>query len=149
MKKFALVLGALLLLLPFVATAQTVLQQDNFSSMSGWQVGSGSWAVQGGRLVQSDTQAPMARVDHMLNQGGSYQISFNVQYVGGGYMNAMDLQNMSLHAGFGIHIAVDQAESRQRGLGKREILSVVAEPRHPAADGKKLAAALRFSRAGL
>jgi hypothetical protein len=108
MKKYALVLGALLLLLPFVASAQMVLQQDNFSSMSGWQSGSGSWAVQGGRLVQSDTTAPMARVDHMLNQSGSYEISFNVQYVGGGYMNQMDLQNLSLHAGFGIQIAVSQ-----------------------------------------
>ncbi|HUX14707.1 MAG TPA: hypothetical protein VMW87_16895 [Spirochaetia bacterium] len=110
MKKFALVLGALLLLLPFVATAQTVLQQDNFSSMSGWQVGSSTWAAQGGRLVQSDAQAPMARIDRALNQGGSYQISFNVQYVGGGYMNQMDLQNMSFHGGFGIHIGVDQAD---------------------------------------
>jgi hypothetical protein len=109
MKKFALVLGAsLLMLLPFTVAAQQTLQQDDFASMSGWTAGSGGWSAMGGALEQTDATAPMARVDHALNQSGQYEISFTVQYAGGGYMNQTDLANNRLHAGFGIHIAVDQ-----------------------------------------
>ncbi|HUX52201.1 MAG TPA: hypothetical protein VMW73_15510 [Spirochaetia bacterium] len=106
MKKFALLLGGLLLLLPFMAAAQQVLQQNDFASMSGWTTASGSWGVQGNQLKQQDTSAPMARIDHALNQTGVYEISFTVQYAGGGYASQADLANNSLHAGFGLHIAV-------------------------------------------
>lgn len=117
MRKFALVLGALLLLLPFVAAAQQIIEQDDFASMNGWTPASGSWSVAGNQLMQTSTTATMARIDHALNQSGVYEISFTVQYAGGGYATQEDLANNSLHAGFGIHIAVDKPALGLRSWG--------------------------------
>ena len=118
MKKFALILGALLLTVTMIATAQNV--NDDFTSMRGYTAGSGDWVVRGGRLVQQDTEALMARVDRMVTQSGEYELEFTIRYVDGGYSNLMDLRNGILHAGFGIHLGVDDPMLGKESWGNGE-----------------------------
>jgi len=111
MKKFALITGALLLAVSMVAVAQSV--DDSFSSMRNWQAGAGDWVVRGGRLVQQDADAKLARIDRMVRQSGEYELEFTIRYVDGGYESMADLQDGVFHAGFGIHIG-----SENPALGK-------------------------------
>ena len=59
----------------------------------------GQWEIAGDRLIQSDIDAGMARVDIPYMQKGIATYQFNVQYENGGIEDK--------HAGFGIHIFVD------------------------------------------
>jgi hypothetical protein len=104
MKKFALILGVLLIVGAF-ASAQSV--NDDFSSMRGWTAGDGDWVVRGGRLVQQDAGAFLARVDRMAAQNGIYEIEFTIRYVDGGYKNDQDMAAGVYHAGFGVQLGVE------------------------------------------
>ncbi len=118
MKKFALILGALLLTVAMIATAQNV--NDDFSSMRGYTAGSGDWVVRGGRLVQQDADALMARVDRMVRQSGEYELEFTIRYVDGGYSSMENLQNGIVHAGFGIHLGVENPALGKQTWGNGE-----------------------------
>lgn len=111
MKKFALITGALLLAVSMVAVAQSV--DDSFSSMRNWEPGDGDWVVRGGRLVQQDADAKLARIDRQVRQSGEYELEFTIRYVDGGYEDMDDFQDGVFHAGFGIHIG-----SEDPALGK-------------------------------
>jgi len=75
----------------------------------------GQWDIKGDRLVQSDLNAGMARVDIPYIQNGIATYEFDVQYKNGG----ADDQ----HAGFGIHIFVDNpAPGRAWGNGKSYLI---------------------------
>lgn len=115
MKKFALILGALLLTVTMIATAQNV--NDDFTSMRGYTVGAGDWVVRGGRLVQQDADAMMARVDRMVPQSGEYELEFTIRYVDGGYSSMEDLRNGILHAGFGVHLGVEDPKLGKESWG--------------------------------
>ncbi|MFA7567244.1 MAG: hypothetical protein WCY01_09485 [Alkalispirochaeta sp.] len=105
MKKFTLILGVLLLTVSMVAVAQSV--NDDFSSMRNWRAGSGDWVVRGGRLVQQSTNAVLARIDRPARQAGEYELEFAIRYVDGGYKNMEDFRKGIYHAGFGIHLGVE------------------------------------------
>ncbi|MDA3808904.1 MAG: hypothetical protein PF518_01110 [Spirochaetaceae bacterium] len=75
----------------------------------------GQWDVVGDRLVQSDLEAGMARVDIPYPQNGIAMYQFNVQYKNGGAEDG--------HAGFGIHIFVDKpAPGKAWGNGESYLL---------------------------
>ena len=105
MKKFALILGTMLLAVSMVAVAQSV--DDSFSSMRNWEVGDGDWVVRGGRLVQQDADSKLARIDRRVTQRGEYELEFSIRYVDGGYKSRADLEDGIFHAGFGIHMGVE------------------------------------------
>lgn len=107
MKKVALILGALLLLLPLAASAQDVIVEDEFISLGEWVPGHGDWGTRGGMLIQRNTKTGLARIDRPLQQDGEFEISFVVRYEAGGFDSPEDLQNNQLHAGFGIHIGAE------------------------------------------
>lgn len=106
MKRISLMLVLLLVLAPVALLAQTVVAQDSFSNMGGWQAGYGEWFVENGKLVQANTDTGLARIDRRLPQEGTYQIDFTIRYRDGGYQSRSDLEDMSLHAGFGVHLGV-------------------------------------------
>ncbi len=117
MKKFALIL-AVMLTVTLLASAQSV--NDDFASMRGYTVGAGDWVARGGRLVQQDADALMARVDRRVVQSGEYELEFTVRYVGGGYESMADLENMELHGGFGIHLGVEDPKLGRESWGNGE-----------------------------
>lgn len=104
MKKFALILGALLITVSMATVAQV---NDDFGSMRGWNAGAGDWVARGGRLVQQDEDALLARADRMVDQRGEYELEFTIRYVDGGYKSESDMRNGVYHAGFGIQIGVE------------------------------------------
>jgi hypothetical protein len=118
MKKFALMLGALLFTVSMVAVAQSV--DDDFSSMRGWSAGAGDWVARGGRLVQQDEDALLARADRMVDQRGEYELEFTIRYVDGGYRNMMDFEDGVYHAGFGIHVGVENPALGRASWGAGE-----------------------------
>lgn len=111
MKKVALIFAALLLLLPFAASAQVIVD-DDFYTLGEWVPGYGEWGIRGGRLVQRDTDTGLARIDRMVapagfSPSGEFEISFKVRYEAGGFENQAALLAQQLHAGFGIHVGVE------------------------------------------
>jgi len=111
MKKVALIFAALLLLLPFAASAQVIVQ-DDFYTLGEWVPGYGEWGIRGGRLVQRDTNTGLARIDRMVAPDGyvttgEFEISFKVRYEAGGFESQAALLATQLHAGFGIHVGVE------------------------------------------
>ena len=110
MKKVALIFAALLLLLPLAVSAQVVID-DDFSTLGEWVPGYGEWGIRGGMLVQRDTDTGLARIDRMVSplgvRTGEYELSFRVRYEAGGFEDRDALLMQQLHAGFGIHIGVE------------------------------------------
>lgn len=104
MKKFVLTVAILLMAVSLVS-AQRV--NDSFSSMGSWRPGYGNWSIQSGRLVQSNTETGLARIDRRASQSGVYELEFTIRYVDGGYKSEADLSRGEYHAGFGIHVGVD------------------------------------------
>lgn len=107
MKKVALIFAALVLLLPLAASAQSVIVEDGFISLGEWVPGHGDWLTRGGMLIQRDTDTGLARIDRPLPQDGEFEIAFTVRYEAGGFDSPEDLANNQLHAGFGIHVGVE------------------------------------------
>lgn len=89
----------ILLLVGVTAFAQTVAFQHSFSGSAMLPRSHGDWEVKGGRLYQSDTEEPLAKVNVPAAQSGEMQYEFNVRYEGGGFSDLM--------GGFGIHVFVD------------------------------------------
>ena len=106
MKKVALIFAALLMLLPFALGAQ-VLVDDDFETIGDWVPGYGEWGIRGGLLIQRDTATGLARIDRMVPQDGEIEIAFVVRYEAGGFEDQMALATGQLHAGFGIHVGVE------------------------------------------
>jgi hypothetical protein len=104
--------------------AQSVLAEDSFSSIGVWKTAGGTWRADGS-LVQSDTNAGLARINRQIPQSGVYQVDFTVKYVDGGFASRQDALGGKYHAGFGIHIGVDKAApARAWGNGKSYLLWV-------------------------
>lgn len=118
MRKFALMLGALMLTVSMVAVAQSV--SDDFGSMRGWTAGPGDWVVRGGRLVQQDTGEALARIDRMVSQDGEYELEFSIRYVDGGYADMQALEDLEVHGGFGIHLGVENPALGRTSWGAGE-----------------------------
>jgi hypothetical protein len=106
MKKVALIFAALLMLLPLALGAQVIVD-DNFESLGEWVPGYGEWGIRGGMLVQRDTETGLARIDRRVPQSGEIEISFKVRYEAGGFEDRTALRAGQLHAGFGIHVGVE------------------------------------------
>ncbi len=110
MKKVALIFAALLLLLPLAVSAQVVIE-DDFATLGEWVPGYGEWGIRGGMLVQRDTDTGLARIDRMVSPvavtSGEYELSFKVRYEAGGFADRAALLSQQLHAGFGIHVGVE------------------------------------------
>lgn len=106
MKKVALIFAALLMLLPLALGAQ-VLVDDDFETIGDWVPGFGEWGIRGGMLTQRNTETGLARIDRRVPQSGEYEISFMVRYEAGGFADQAALQAGQLHAGFGIHVGVE------------------------------------------
>lgn len=119
MKKAALVFVALLLLLPFAVSAQVIIDDDfeSTATFNEWTRGWGDWDIRGGRLIQRDTDTGLARIDRMVRQSGELEYSFNVRYEAGGFQSQADLRNQQLHAGFGIHVGVENPPLRRVAWG--------------------------------
>ncbi|MFO8043724.1 MAG: hypothetical protein R6U25_11015 [Alkalispirochaeta sp.] len=118
MRKFALMLGALMLTVSMVTVAQSV--NDDFGSMREWTAGPGDWVVRGGRLVQQDAGEPLARADREVSQSGEYELEFTIRYVDGGYRNQDDFEDGIYHAGFGIHLGVENPALGRSSWGAGE-----------------------------
>ena len=106
MKKVALIFAALLLLLPLTLSAQVIVD-DDFSTLGEWVPGYGEWGIRGGMLVQRDTDTGLARIDRMVPQSGEIEISFKIRYEAGGFESQAALRAQQVHAGFGIHVGVE------------------------------------------
>ena len=110
MKKVALIFAALLLLLPLAVSAQVIID-DDFATLGEWVPGYGEWGIRGGMLVQRDTNTGLARVDRVVSPAavtsGEYEVSFKVRYEAGGFESQAALRAQQLHAGFGIHVGVE------------------------------------------
>lgn len=117
MKKFALMLGALLIIVSMTTFAQV---NDDFGSMRGWTAGPGDWVARGGRLVQQDENALLARADRMVDQRGVYELEFTIRYVDGGYKSEADMRNEVYHAGFGIQVGVENPALGRSSWGAGE-----------------------------
>lgn len=117
MKRFALILIALLVAAPFFASAQQVVERYDFSHMRGWRVGTGDWTVQNERLFQNDDEAGMARIDKKIPETGVYQVDFVIRYEGGGYENQQAYENRRFHAGFGVHVGASNPPLGKKAWG--------------------------------
>ena len=111
MKKVALIFAALLLLLPLTLSAQVIVE-DDFSTLGEWVPGYGEWGIRGGMLVQRDTDTGLARIDRMVAPpgvvpSGEFEISFKIRYEAGGFESQAALLAQQVHAGFGIHVGVE------------------------------------------
>lgn len=108
MKKVALIFAALLVLMPLAAGAQ-VVANDDFETFGEWEPGYpvDQWDIRGGMLVQRDTKTGLARAVRMLPQSGELEYSFKVRYEAGGFDDQAALRAGELHAGFGIHVGVE------------------------------------------
>ena len=123
MKRLAVLLAILSLLVPFTLAAQTVLVNDAFSSMGSWQAAYGDWLVNSGALVQNDVKAGMAKANRPASQSGITEYDFTVKYVNGGFTSQSDLQKGIYHAGFGIHIGVKNPSMKKSwGNGQSYLL---------------------------
>lgn len=108
MKKVALVFAALLMLLPLVASAQVIID-DDADAYSEWSFGypTEDWDVRGGMLVQRNTETGLARALRMVSQSGELEYSFKVRYEAGGFEDQAALRAGQLHGGFGIQIGIE------------------------------------------
>jgi hypothetical protein len=70
------------------------------AQLSEYRFASGDWRFVGDRLYQNDAAAPLAKVNIRAPQSGPMIYEFNVRYEDG---------PRKTHAGFGIHIFVDEA----------------------------------------
>jgi opacity protein-like surface antigen len=124
MRKVLILVAVVAIVLAAPAAAQTVIEQHNFSTMSGWVPGPGDWVASGNRLHQRDAGSMLARIDKSLAQSGVYQIDFNIRYVDGGYKTTSDWQNQQFHAGFGVQVGVSNPPLRgvSWGLGQSYLL---------------------------
>ena len=105
------VLVLVLLLFVYFLTPFFGLSSDDF------KFAYGQWSFVGDRLIQSDLEAGMARVDIPYAQEGLSTYNFNVKYRNGGEDDQ--------HAGFGVHVFVDKpAPGRAWGNGKSYLLWV-------------------------
>ena len=106
MKKVALIFAALLLLLPFAASAQVIID-DDADGYAEWSAGFGDWDVRGGMYVQRDTGTGLARAVRMVPQSGELEYAFKIRYEAGGFEDQAALRAGQLHAGFGMHVGVE------------------------------------------
>jgi hypothetical protein len=88
--------------------------------MGAWVPGYGEWTIERGRLVQLNTDAGMARIDREVPQRGVYQIDFVIRYVDGGYKSMSDYRAGRYHAGFGVHIGVQDPPLGGKSWGNNE-----------------------------
>jgi hypothetical protein len=117
MKKFVLTVAILLMAVSLVSAQQV---NDSFSSMGSWRPGYGDWSIQSGRLVQGDTRTGLARIDRRVSQSGTYELEFTIRYVDGGYRSQSDLSRGEYHAGFGIHVGVENPALGKMAWGAGE-----------------------------
>lgn len=113
MKKLVIVAVMFFLLSSIGLFAQEILAKDTFSSMGNWQPAAGNWVVKSGKLYQLDAEEPLAKINRRVPQYGPIQYEFNIKYVDGGGDG---------HAGFGIHVFVDQAHRGKSWGNGRSIL---------------------------
>jgi hypothetical protein len=119
MKGLKLVLLGLFLCASMLAFSQELVS-DSFYGMSNWTAASGSWKVEGGRLVQTNTKETIAVATIPVNQSGEVLYEFDVRYVGGGEDD---------YGGFGIHLAVNNpSKSRAWGNGRSMLAWVTWDP---------------------
>jgi len=71
-----------------------------FAQVPEYRFASGDWRMVGSRLYQNDGSAPLAKVNLRVPQSGPMIYEFNARYEDG---------PRKTHAGFGIHIFVDEA----------------------------------------
>jgi len=84
------------------------------ASLPNYQAVSGSWSMIGGRLHQTDERARLARVNIRVPQASDIMTyEFDAKYEGGAEDG---------HAGFGIHVYVDNAFPREAWGAGRSIL---------------------------
>jgi hypothetical protein len=100
MKRSLALLVVAFILTPILVLAQKPLVESGFSSgLEGWTAGNGSWAVKGGRLVQSDVKDGMTKCFIKVPQSGVMRYEFDVLYVDGAEQDG--------YGAFGIHVFVD------------------------------------------
>jgi hypothetical protein len=104
--------------------AQSVVADDNFSSLGTWKAAGGVWKADG-RLVQGDEKTPLAQINRQVLQSGVYEVDFTIRYGAGGYRNTQEALKGKYHAGFGIHIGIDRPTAlRSWGNGNSYLLWV-------------------------
>ncbi|POR04637.1 hypothetical protein AU468_03100 [Alkalispirochaeta sphaeroplastigenens] len=91
--------------------------RDDFSELHNWFPGAGEWKVQEGRLVQQDPRDPLARADRRVPQDEPYELEFSIRYVSGGLGEQPLGTGGDVHAGFGIHLGVDDPARGRRSWG--------------------------------
>lgn len=75
----------------------------------------GQWKTSSGRLYQSDTVQPLAKINFRAPQSGEMEYTFNVRYEAGGIED--------LRGGFGLQVFVDKAHTgRSWGNGDSYLL---------------------------
>jgi hypothetical protein len=120
MKGLKVVLLVLFLCTSLAAFSQ-VLVSDSFSNLYNWQQASGTWKIINGRLVQTDPKQTISVITIPVNQTGTVQYEFDVEYIGGGEDD---------YAGFGVHVCVNSpSKARSWGNGKSMLAWATWDPK--------------------
>lgn len=82
-----------------------------------WIPAEGMWNVIGKDISQGDATSKLSRLDSKIVNGSTIELSFNVAYIAGGYRDEQMLSKGEYHAGFGIHLGVEDPLLRERSWG--------------------------------
>ncbi len=82
-----------------------------------WVPAAGSWEFSGENVLQNDASGKLSRVDIETNEDNFLNVSFTVQYVAGGYSNEQMFEKGEYHAGFGVHLGVEDPLLRTESWG--------------------------------
>jgi len=86
-----------------------------------WTIGEGTWSGATGRLVQTTSTAPRAKINTAATQTGDVEIRFDARYRSGAEDG---------HAAFGVHVLMDNpSRSRAWGNGDSYLLWITYDPR--------------------
>jgi len=86
-------------------------------TISKWIPASGKWVLTDTTICQEDLSSKQARIDIRLPEKEVIKFSFTVEYIKGGYRNKDDLKNKKIHAGFGVHIGVQNPNLKKSSWG--------------------------------
>ena len=115
MKAYSLILMVMLFFVSVLGFSQTVLVDDDFTTLDNWQVCNGQWQVDAnGKLVQTNSTDTMTHILIPVEQSGIIMYSFDIGYLGGLEDN---------YGGFGIHILANNPTTvRSWGNGNSFLL---------------------------
>ncbi len=82
-----------------------------------WVPAEGDWNIATKKISQNDATNKLSRIDGKIVDQSNIVISFNADYIDGGFYDEEMLMNGEYHAGFGVHVGVEDPALRQKSWG--------------------------------